>query len=216
MRIQPIVLEIELSKASLPTAAVHCGWVRCLWWAAWAVQRLMPEGAYCSVFCCSVPTTPPPFNLPFFPWHSSHDRKEGGEKKVRYACICQHLFLQDVLNLSYFWLVYSAAREDPDNNVFVHQNQAWDMAMSTCRRIHIPVIIPNLPPCVFRMTTWTVWVGNESFFGIALSQNRSVILYHLPSRKLTHDLWSEMWFYCQTQLVVPRKVLRKCEKNGIS
>lgn len=35
---------------------------------AWAVQRLMPEGAYCSTFYCSVPTSPPPFNLPSFPW----------------------------------------------------------------------------------------------------------------------------------------------------
>lgn len=53
--------------------------------------------------------------------------------------------------------------------------------------------------------------GKWKLFGIALSQNHSVILYHFPLRKLTHDLWSKMWFLLSNTIGSAKK--KCCQRD---
>lgn len=88
-------------------------------------ERLELSRGWCQrapIVPCSAAVSPPLRLHSTFP--SSPDIHLMTEKKVwgvgiRNVCICQHLFLQDMFNLSYFWLVYSAAQEGLDNNVSV-------------------------------------------------------------------------------------------------
>lgn len=186
------MLEIELSKASLPAAAVHCGRVQCLWWTARDVQRLMPEGAYCSMRHCSVPTTLPTFCRPFFCWHSDCVRKEK-TRGVFFTCISTGFIQQ-----------HSSSE---------CKQQSWTARIS--RQSHHPqhdFACP--PPHTHTLLRWQDKLHGWEIkaFGVALTQNHSVICCLLLSRRLTFYLWSKMWFYCQTQLVVSRRVLPRWGK----
>lgn len=92
----------------------------------------------------------------------------------------------------------------------------WDKAVSTANTSDT-YQSSSPPPSTWLHMPFPGWqdklYGWEiKAFGIVLSQNHSVIRCLLPYRRLTFYLWSKMWFYCQTQLVVPRRVLQRWEK----
>lgn len=157
----------------------------------------MPEGAYCSMRHCSVPTTLPPFNLPFFSWHSFCDRKE----KIR--------------NM-YFTFFPPSTRFIQQSKGLKHklcfETRPWAQQSRTApisRQSHHPQHDFTCLPFGWQeeLHGWEI-----KAFGVALTQNHSVICCLLLSCRLTFYLWSKMWFYCQTQLVVSRRVLLRWEK----
>lgn len=171
----------------------------------------MPEGAYCSMFLLQCPQHPASLQpslllLTLILW----------QKKGEPGMCVSHVFF--CLFFIYFWMVSAAEQEVQIMLVCSPKTLAvfWDKAVSTANTSYT-YQSSSPPPSTWLHMPFPGWqdklYGWEiKAFGIVLSQNHSVIRCLLPYRRLTFYLWSKMWFYCQTQLVVPRRVLQRWEK----
>lgn len=167
---------------------------------------------------CSTAVSPPPRLPSTFP--SSPDTHFVTEKRKSGMCISRIFFSFLFFSLFLDGLLSSAGGPDYSKCVCARalQNTSYVLRQGrehSSHRLHISVVVSTALNMISHATPG--WQGELygweiKAFGIALSQNRSVIRCLLPSRRLTFYLWSKMWFYCQTQLVVPRRVLLRWEK----
>lgn len=69
--------------------------------------------------------------------------------------------------------------------------------------------------CQNWMTRQAIWGGNKSFWYSPESKIVLSSLYLLPSRFVTYDLWSQMWFSLSNTIGSAMKSVTGVQKNGI-